>query len=205
MSDEARDGSVETSLHIDPYEKNWMRLTVVLLVVFATAVTIAGFALGFQVPSPEERVNPNTVASEGPFSEPGLREYPDGSYDLYIVSQMFSFVPNEVTIPVGSEVTFYVTAVDVQQGFKIQNTNVNMQIVPGQVSKLTVTFAEPGSYEVICTEYCGSAHAQMYGTPTVEKERGGISMLTTPTYELTKSEKSFISLHLLFAFIALGI
>ncbi len=30
-------------------------------------------------------------------------------------------------------------------------------------------------------------------------------MLTTPTYELTKSEKSFISLHLLFAFIALGI
>ena len=30
-------------------------------------------------------------------------------------------------------------------------------------------------------------------------------MLTTPTYELTKSEKSFISLHLLFAFIALAI
>ena len=169
MSDEARDGSVEPSLHIDPYEKNWMRLTVVLLVVFATAVTIAGFALGFQVPSPEERVNPNTVASEGPFSEPGLREYPDGSYDLYIVSQMFSFVPNEVTIPVGSEVTFYVTAVDVQHGFKIQNTNVNMQIVPGQVSKLTVTFDEPGSYDFICTEYCGSAHAQMYGTLTVEK------------------------------------
>ena len=49
-------------MHIDPYEKNWMRLTMVLLVVFATAVTIAGFALGFQVPSPEERVNPNTVA-----------------------------------------------------------------------------------------------------------------------------------------------
>jgi cytochrome c oxidase subunit 2 len=169
MSDETRDGSVETSLHIDPYEKNWMRLTVVLLVVFAAAVTIAGFALGIQVPSPEERVNPNTVASEGPFSEPGLREYPDGSYDLYIVSQMFSFVPNEVTIPAGSEVTFYVTAVDVQHGFKIQNTNVNMQIVPGQVSKLTVTFDEPGSYDFICTEYCGSAHAQMYGTLTVEK------------------------------------
>ena len=30
-------------------------------------------------------------------------------------------------------------------------------------------------------------------------------MLTTPTYELTKTEKSFISLHLLFAFIALAI
>jgi cytochrome c oxidase subunit 2 len=82
---------------------------------------------------------------------------------------MFSFVPNEVTIPAGPEVTFYVTAVDVQHGFKIQNTNVNMQIVPGQVSKLTATFDEPGSYDFICTEYCGSAHAQMYGTLTVEK------------------------------------
>ncbi len=170
MSEVPGDGSVQTSLHIDPYERNWMRLTVVLLVVFATAVTIAGFALGFQVPSPEERVDPNTVAiGDGPFGEPGLRAYPDGSYDLYVVAQMFSFAPNEVTISAGSEVTFYVTSVDVQHGFKIQNTNVNMQIVPGQVSKLTMTFDEPGTYDFICTEYCGSAHAQMYGTLTVEK------------------------------------
>ena len=154
MSDESRDSAVEASMHIDPYEKNWMRLTMVLLVVFATAVTIAGFALGFQVPSPEERVNPNTVAiGDGPFADPGLREYPNGSYDLYIVSQMFSFDPSEVTIRVGSEVTFYVTSIDVQHGFKLANTNVNMQIVPGQVSKLTVTFDEPGSYDFICTEY----------------------------------------------------
>ncbi|MDH5371414.1 MAG: cytochrome c oxidase subunit II [Acidimicrobiia bacterium] len=170
MSEESRDDSVETSLHLDPYEKNWMRLTLVLLVVFAAAVTIAGFALGFQVPSPEERVNPQTVAKgDGPFADPGLREYPNGSYDLYIVSQMFAFTPNEVTVKVGSEVTFYVTSVDVQHGFKIQNTNVNMQIVPGQVSKLAVVFDEPGTYDFICTEYCGSAHAQMYGTLTVEK------------------------------------
>lgn len=169
MSDQPGDGGVETSLHIDPYEKNWMRLTIVLLVVFAAAVTIAGFALGFQVPTPEERVNPQTVAQEGPFAEPGLREYPDGSYDLYIVSQMFSFIPREVTVRAGSEVTFYVTSIDVQHGFKIQDTNVNMQIVPGQVSKLTVTFDEPGTYDYICTEYCGSAHQEMYGTLTVEE------------------------------------
>ncbi len=168
MSDEHTGGSVETSMHIDPYEKNWMRLTIVLLVIFAAAVTIAGFALGFQVPSPEERVDPQTVATEGPFADPGLREYPDGRYDLYIVSRMFSFSPAEVTVPTGAEITFYVTSVDVQHGFKIQNTNVNMQIVPGQVSKLTMSFDEPGTYDFICTEYCGSAHAQMYGRLIVE-------------------------------------
>ena len=38
-----------------------------------------------------------------------------------------------------------------------------MQIVPGQVSSLMVKFDEPGEYDFICTEYCGIAHATMYG------------------------------------------
>ncbi|MGQ9491600.1 MAG: hypothetical protein ACUVR4_12035 [Anaerolineae bacterium] len=34
-------------------------------------------------------------------------------------------------MPVGSTVTFYVTSADVQHGFAIRDTNINMQIVPG--------------------------------------------------------------------------
>ena len=33
-----------SSMGIDPYEKNWMRVSILLLVVFATAITVAGFA-----------------------------------------------------------------------------------------------------------------------------------------------------------------
>jgi cytochrome c oxidase subunit 2 len=40
--------------------------------------------------------------------------------------------------------------------------------VPGQVSKLTITFDKPGDYDYICTEYCGSGHAAMFGTLHVE-------------------------------------
>lgn len=158
------------SMHIDPYEKNWIRLSIGLLVVFATAVTIAGFAFGFQVPSPEGRVDPRTVATEGPWADPGLRELTPGQkYEVYILAQTWSFLPNQITVPVGAEVTFYVTSKDVQHGFKLQDTNINMQIVPGQVSKLTTTFDEPGVHNFICTEYCGAAHAIMYGTLTVEE------------------------------------
>ena len=123
-----------------------MGVSIALLVIFAVAVTVAGYALGFQVPSPEARVDPNTVDEIGPFADPGLRELAPGKYEAYILAQTWAFVPREITVPVGSTVTFYVTSKDVQHGFMIQGTNVNMMALPGQVSKLSVTFDEPGEY-----------------------------------------------------------
>jgi len=160
-------GASKETLHIDPYEKNWMRISIVLLIVFAAAVTIAGFALGFQVPSPEERVDPNNLS--GPWLSPGLRELSPGVYEAYIIGDAatWQFDPRDIEVPVGSTVTFYVTSRDIQHGFKLQDTNINMQILPGQVSKLTYTFDQVGEYPYICTEYCGTGHAFMFGSLTV--------------------------------------
>jgi len=71
-------------MHIDRYEKWWISLSLVMLVVFALAIGVAGFAAGIQVPAPELRVDPKTVASTGPFSNPGLRELAPGKYEVYI-------------------------------------------------------------------------------------------------------------------------
>lgn len=156
-------------MHLDPYERNWIRFSIVLLIVFVGAVAIAGFALGFHVPSPEKRVDPGALDQDPVWSNPGLREIAPGVYDAYVIANVttFQFEPRSLEIPVGSTVTFHVTSRDVQHGFKLQGTNVNMQIVPGQVSTLTVTFDEPGEYPYICTEYCGSGHAAMFGSLTV--------------------------------------
>ncbi|MBT8198859.1 MAG: cytochrome C oxidase subunit II [Acidimicrobiia bacterium] len=157
---------VETkeSMGIDPYERNWIRLSLIILVLFFGLIALAGFALGFQVPGEEVRVDPQTVTDSGPFADPGLREIAPGEYEAYLVSRTFVFQPNELTVPVGSTIKFYVTSVDVQHGFKLQDTNVNMQIVPGQVSVLEATFDEIGEYPYICHEYCGIGHAAMFGT-----------------------------------------
>ncbi len=154
-----------TSLHVHPYEKRWIVFSIGLLIVFTVAVAIAAFALGIQVPSPEQRVDPRTVAVDpnSPWSNPGLREIAPGRYEAYILAQIWQFLPREIRVPVGSRVTFYVTSKDVQHSFKIQDTNINMQVVPGQVSKLTVTFKKPGTYPFICSEYCGVGHASMFG------------------------------------------
>ena len=160
--------SEKLHLHVDPTEKGWIRAAIVVLVVFAVAVTIAGFMLGIQVPTEEQRVNPQTIQNAPPWSEPGVREIvPGEQYDVYIVAKRFFYEPAAVEIPAGAEVTFYVTSTDVQHGFKIADTNVNFMAIPGQVSKLTYTFDEPGTYDYICTEYCGIGHAVMFGSVTV--------------------------------------
>jgi cytochrome c oxidase subunit 2 len=156
------------SMHIDPYERNWMIFSAVMLILFATAISVAAFGMGIQVPAPEQRVDPRTVATDpnSPWSTPGLREISAGKYDAYVLARAvpsWEYLPKEMTIPAGSTVSFYVTSSDVQHGFKIQNTNANFMVIPGQVSKLTITFKEPGTYNFICTEYCGSGHGVMYG------------------------------------------
>jgi plastocyanin len=97
-----------------------------------------------------------------------LRELAPGKYEAYIRVQIWSFTPGEIRIPAGSTVTFYATSQDVQHGVKIANTNINMMILPGQVSKITTSFDKPGTYNFICHEYCGSQHHTMYGRIIVE-------------------------------------
>lgn len=158
---------------VDPIERTWARVSFLLLVIFAVTVGVAGFALGFQVPGDEGRVDPNTVAETAPWNEPGLRELAPGEYEVYMIAKQFLYEPNLITVPEGSTVTFYVTSTDVQHGFKIQDTNVNMMVIPGQVSKLSATFDEAGSYPFICHEFCGLGHAAMFGNLVVEPTAEG--------------------------------
>jgi len=151
------------SLHINRLERRWIIASAILLVIFMLAITVTSLAGGIAVPAPVARVNPQTVDKEGPFANPGLRELAPGKYEAYILSQIWSFNPREITVPAGSSVTFYVTSKDVQHGFHLDGTNVNMQIVPGQVSKLTAKLDKPGEYNFICHEYCGLGHAAMFG------------------------------------------
>lgn len=162
----------EGHIESDPYERRWILISIVILVVFGLVVSISAIG-GFAVPHPELKVDPRTVADSPPWSDPGLRDLGDGEYDVYMLARQFIFEPNEIRVPVGSTVNFYITSVDVQHGFKLQDTNINLQIVPGEVSKLTTTFEDLGEFSYICHEYCGLGHAAMFGTLFVEPEAQG--------------------------------
>lgn len=158
-------------LHVDWYEGAWMRLSFAVLVVFFVAIVVSGFSVGFQVPGVYQRIDPATLQNpDSPFANPSLRELAPGKYEVYIRAQIWSFTPSEIRLPVGSTVTFYVTSQDVQHGIKLAETNINMMILPGQVSTLKTTFIKPGTYNFVCHEYCGTLHHTMYGRIIVEPE-----------------------------------
>ncbi len=158
------------ALHVDRFEGAWMRISALVLAIFLVTVIISAFATGFQLPGVYQRVDPAKLFDAGsPFAEPGLRELAPGRYEAYIRAQIWSFTPNEIRVPAGSTVTFYVTSQDVLHGFKLEKTNINMMIIPGQVSTLTAKFDKPGTYNFICHEYCGQLHHTMYGQLIVEE------------------------------------
>ena len=158
-------------MHMDRRERNYLIFTIALLVVFAGLVLGSSFAYGIQVPEPVDQVDPNTVATPpSPWGLPleeRVRELAPNKYEAYVLAQTWAFLPNRIEVPVGSTLTLYVTSKDVQHGFLLEKTNLNMMVLPGQVSSLTATFDEPGEYKFICHEYCGVGHQTMFGTIVV--------------------------------------
>jgi len=69
------------------------------------------------------------------------------------------------TFKVGDTVVFNVTAADVNHGLGIYNEQMRMlgqtQAMPGYTNSLQLTFEKPGTYPLLCLEYCGLAHHAM--------------------------------------------
>ena len=155
-------------LHIHPYEKAFVGAGIVMLVVFIVTVAVSGVVAGIDLPSPFERIDPNTLSEDPYFAQGGVRELAPYKYEVHIRAQTWQWNPNQIRVPAGSTVTFFLASQDVQHGFKVQNTNINIMVLPGQVSKVTYTFEEPGEYYFVCHEYCGVGHQEMYGIIIVE-------------------------------------
>lgn len=172
-------------LHIDWWEGLWIRISIGVLCIFVVGVFFASTQLGIQVPGVHMRIDPRTVndPAKSPFANPSVTQIAAGEYEAYIRSQIWLFTPAEIRIPVGSKLTMYITSQDVQHGFKIDRTNVNVMVLPGQVSKMSHTFTEAGVYNFICHEYCGVGHHTMYGRIVVEDE----AMIAVATAEAEQS------------------
>jgi heme/copper-type cytochrome/quinol oxidase subunit 2 len=110
----------------------------------------------------------DSIKAQGVIQPIVARELAPGKFEARLLAQTWSFKPNEIKVKAGSKVTFYVTSKDVMHGFHIDETNVNFMIIPGQVSKLSHTFDKPGTYKIICHEYCGIGHQTMFAQIIVE-------------------------------------
>lgn len=161
-------------MHIDELERYWILAVAAMLGAFLAALLASVFIFGIELPSPVGRLNP-TQLDQTEFATPGLRSMGGNRYTAHIVAQMWSFdigqaagQPAEIRVPRGAEVTFVVTSKDVTHGFQIEQHNVNLMLLPGQIAREAALFDRPGTYRIICHEYCGPGHQNMIATIIVE-------------------------------------
>ncbi len=155
-------------MKIERYEKWFLVVTLVVLVGCMVAVVLSVTQHNVALPTPAGRIDPQAVTTTAPFTEPGLRPLGDNRYELVLIGRAWAWDGAYVTVPKGAEVTIIATSVDVIHGMRIPDTNVNVMVIPGQISQVDVTFDDTGTYTLLCHEYCGIGHQQMGATITVE-------------------------------------
>ncbi|SFA89358.1 MULTISPECIES: cytochrome c oxidase subunit II [unclassified Bacillus (in: firmicutes)] len=149
-------------------EKVWLALSFGIIMIFMLITGYQTFALQMGPPSNLETIDPQKVDQIAPFDKPGIKQVGEKEYEVDMTLQIFSFNPGNIEVPAGSKVTFIMTSKDVVHGFEVAGTNLNTMVVPGHIQKITQVFDTPGSYLVLCNEYCGAGHQAMSTTITVK-------------------------------------
>ncbi|MFX3673581.1 MAG: cytochrome c oxidase subunit II [Paenisporosarcina sp.] len=145
-------------MHLHKYEKIWLGFGIVSLIVFLSIVGVSAFANDHTPSGGMETIDPKKVNETAPFNKPGVTQLNDDMYQVAIVAMAFGYTAPDLKVPVGKEIIFKLTSTDVVHSFTIDNTKVNMMVVPGQVTTKSYTFDKPGKYLILCNEYCGSGH-----------------------------------------------
>lgn len=153
-------------IHIDRLERYWLIAVGIVFGGFAAALVASVLIFGVRLPSPVGRIDPQKL-DQTEFATPGLTQTGANAYTLRVIAQMWRFdfglkgaMPT-VQIPVDTKLTIIATSLDVTHGFYLENHDVNVMMLPGQISQVEVMLDRPGTYHIICHEYCGPGHQGM--------------------------------------------
>ena len=152
------------------FELAWILPSIALPFGILVAILVTVFGVGMHVPSTHHQIDPRQVETTPPFDNPGVVETGHLAYEVRMIARTWSFEPAEIRVPVGAEVTFLVASRDVVHGMLIDEPNINVMLVPGEVARVTATFDKAGEFPIICHEYCGVAHQTMWARVIVGGE-----------------------------------
>jgi len=91
-------------------------------------------------------------------------KYPDGRSSL-----------NELRVPVGKPVKLIMTSKDVLHGFFIPGYRQKQDVLPGRYTYLWLLPRQTGSFDIYCSQYCGSGHSIMRARLIVMPEAAYLS------------------------------
>jgi cytochrome c oxidase subunit 2 len=82
-----------------------------------------------------------------------------------VQGQQFAWLLPSKPIKAGRQVEFRLTSTDVNHSFAVYTAAgkllFQVQVMPGKTQEYVYTFRRPGTYQVLCLEYCGVGHTDM--------------------------------------------
>jgi cytochrome c oxidase subunit II len=123
--------------HLAEFEKGWLVIVVTILVALLAATI---------------------------WFTPYGKSTPPNAQIVQVNARQFFWQLTPSTVHVGRPVAFVTRSQDVNHDFAIYKGHrfiAQIQVVPGKSSTLVQTFHRPGTYTVLCLEYCGVNHHGM--------------------------------------------
>ena len=91
--------------------------------------------------------------------------------------------PDIFKAEVGKPLELQLTSDDVVHGFAVGQMEMEgIDVLPGKVTDLTLTFNKPGTYTFFCTRWCGVNHWRMRGTIEVSGSNPNPELVAIPLY-----------------------
>jgi cytochrome c oxidase subunit 2 len=108
-----------------------------------------------------------------------LKKAPPGAMTVKVIARQWSWLfqyengiqDPELRVPLGKPVKLLLTSLDVIHGFYVPAFRIKQDVVPGMTNTLWFQATQVGTYDVMCSQYCGLEHSHMLSKVIVLPEK----------------------------------
>jgi cytochrome c oxidase subunit 2 len=168
--------TVGIPIHDSPKLELWWTVLPTLLLIVLMGFTIAEWKV-IQFPGTSAALTMEVVAHQFNFEfrYPGL------------AGSVYSSSGGQMHLPAGKPVKILVSSGDVIHQFWVPEFRLKAAAVPGMVTELNLTPTRTGTYDIVCSEYCGANHSIMQAKLVVDEPAAFTSWLGQERVEVAKS------------------
>ncbi|MET4807913.1 cytochrome c oxidase subunit II [Limibacillus sp. MBR-115] len=132
----------------------------------ATEIEVIGqqWNWSYRLPGEDGQLGTSNIKHIGPDNPLGINpDDPNGQDDIVVQG-------GALHLPLDKPVKVLMRSIDVLHSFYVPEFRTKMDMVPGMVTFLWLTPSRTGTFQVLCAELCGVAHALMRGEVVVDEE-----------------------------------
>jgi cytochrome c oxidase subunit II len=126
-----------------------------------------------------------------------LRNVPKGALPVTATARMWSWefsyangaTSPKLYVPVGKPILVNLVSKDVIHGFYLPAFRVKRDVVPGMKNHVWFMAPKPGSYDLFCSQYCGTGHSAMITTVEAVPDAEFTAWLDRQTEAKAKEEQ----------------